>query len=359
MKRKDNTRTGRLLAATLEGSWRSSDFPPLTISETELDELTPLLCASGAAALAWRRISQTELKDSASAEVLHHAARLQSLQTAMHEEKVEKTFRLLENHSADALLAKGWAAANLYSDRDLRPSGDIDILVTRADFKRVQEILRRPEANDCWVDLHKDFDEFPERTVEELFARSRLVRLGETTIRMLGTEDLLALLCIHFLKHGAWRPLWLCDVAAAIESLPSDFDWEVCLGRSETRSQWIQCVIKLARQLLGAEPAHLPFSANPDGLPGWLVENVLRQWATPFAADQAPMNHPLPMAELVRRPSEWARGLGGRWPNPILATVSVGGSFNEFPRFPYQLANCVSRAGQFVIHGIKGSSDAD
>lgn len=347
------------MAATLAGSWRSSDFPPLTISEAELDELTPLLCASGGAALAWRRISQTELQASTSAEVLHHAARLQSLQTAMHEEKVEKTFRLLKAAAAEGLLAKGWAAANLYSDRDLRPSGDIDVLVRPGDFKRVRELLSRPEANDCWVDLHKGFDEFPDRSVEELFGRSRLLQIGETKIRTLGSEDLLALLSIHFLKHGAWRPLWLCDVAAAIESLPPGFDWEVCLGRNQIRSRWIQCVIALAKHLLGAEARNLPFSANPTSLPGWLIDNVLRQWATPFAANQAPMNHPLPMVDLIRRPSEWMKGLGGRWPNAILATVSVEGRFNEFPRFPYQLANCVTRAGRFVIHGFKGPSDAD
>lgn len=358
MRGKDNSRTGRLLAATLAGSWRSSDFPPLTISESELDELVPLLCASGAAALAWRRISQTDFQHSASADILHHAARLQSLQTAMHEEKVEKTFRLLKEDSADALLAKGWAAANLYSDRDLRPSGDIDVLVRPADFKRVRELLSRPEANDCWVDLHKSFDEFPDRSVDELFARSRLLQIGKTKIRTLGSEDLVALLSIHFLKHGGWRPLWLCDVATAIESLPPGFDWGVCLGRNPIRSRWVQCVITLAKHLLGAE-ANLPFSANPTSLPGWLIENVLRQWATPFAANQAPMNHPLPMVELIRRPSEWMKGLESRWPNAILATVSVQGSFNELPRFPYQLANCVSRAGRFVIHGVKGSSDAD
>jgi hypothetical protein len=101
----------------------------------------------------------------------------------------------------------------------------------------------------------------------------------------------------------------------------------------------------------------LPFAADPASLPAWLIENVLRQWATPFAANQAPMSHPLPMVELVRRPSEWMKGLGSRWPNAILATVSVEGSFNDFPRFPYQLANCVSRAGRFVIHRMKRSSD--
>ena len=88
-------------------------------------------------------------------------------------------------------------------------------------------------------------------------------------------------------------------------------------------------------------------------LPGWLVDSVLQQWATPFALRQAPMSHPVPMRDLLRHPANLLAGLGQRWPNPILATVSVDGSFNEFPRFPYQVANLMSRAGRFVINGFK------
>ncbi|HKO97103.1 MAG TPA: nucleotidyltransferase family protein [Pyrinomonadaceae bacterium] len=355
MKRKDNTRTGRLMSKALAGSWRQSAFPAFDLTLAELDELTPLLCSSGAAALAWNRISQTDLRDSASGEVLHHAARLQSLQTQMHEEKVEKVFRLLQAANIDVLLAKGWAASGLYSNRDLRPSGDIDLCVRPEDFKLTEEVLSRPEASDCWVDLHKGFYEFPERTPDELFARTDVVHLGKAEIRILGREDHLALLCIHFLKHGGWRPLWLCDISAAIESLPSNFDWNTCLGRNKTRARWIECAISLAQRLLEADSENLPVGVNPMNVPAWLVDNVLQQWATPFAMDQPPMSHPLPMAELLRRPSGLLEGLGKRWPNPILATVSVEGSFNEFPRFPYQLANCVSRAGRFLVHGLKGS----
>jgi hypothetical protein len=42
--------------------------------------------------------------------------------------------------------------------------------------------------------------------------------------------------------------------------------------------------------------------------------------------------------------------LGQRWPNPILATVSVNGQFNSFPRLPYQLGNCLVRGVSFFFH---------
>jgi hypothetical protein len=86
-------------------------------------------------------------------------------------------------------------------------------------------------------------------------------------------------------------------------------------------------------------------------VPEWLVDTVLKQWSNPFARYQAPMSHPVPMAEVWRRPSALMDGLRQRWPNPIIATISVHGRLNELPRLPYQLANCVARVVRFVVPG--------
>lgn len=353
MKSRDELRKGKLVATLLSGAWRSSAFQPLNLSAAELDEITPLLCASGAAALAWRRISNTDFDKTASAEVLHQAYRLHALQSAIHEQHIEKVFRLLHAASVDAVLAKGWAAAALYTNRDLRPSGDIDICVRPGHFQLAKEVLSSPEANNCWVDLHKSFSEIGDRTNDDIFARSKIVPLGGEEIRILGPEDHLALLCTHFLKHGAWRPLWLCDIGVAIESLPAGFDWSICLGRNKTRSSWIKSAIGLARRLLGAKTDKLPNALKEIELPAWLVENVLWQWVRPFPSHQAPMNHPLPMAHVLSHPTELMGGLRERWPNAIMATVSVDGRFNNFPRLPYQMANCIFRMGRFLIHGLR------
>jgi hypothetical protein len=352
MKFKNDLRKGRLVAAVLSGSWRGPEFSPLDITESDLNEVTPLLCSSGAAALGWRRVSKTPLRNSASAEVLHQSYRLQSLQVAIHEEKIGKVFRLLRQASVDAVLAKGWAAAGLYSARDLRPAGDIDICVRPEQFKLAEEILRGPEAQNCWVDLHRQFEEFKDRPIDEIFARSTLVYLNEQAIRTLGPEVHVALLCIHFLKHGEWRPWWLCDIAAALESLPVTFDWDVCLGRNKTRAGWIMCAIALAKQLLGAEAKTLRLEKEAMELPAWLINNVVRQWSNPFSINQAPMKHPVPIAHLLRHPRGLLEGLQQRWPNAIIATVSVDGKFNHFPRLPYQLANCISRVGRLFAHGL-------
>jgi len=349
MKSREAARKGSLVAEVLAGAWRASALPSLQISERELDEVTPLLYDSGTAALGWRRVCQTELRGSSSAEVLHQAYRLQSLQSEIHEQKIAKVFRLLRQAQVEAVLGKGWATAGMYAEKALRPYGDIDICVRPEQFKLAEEILSTPDADDCWVDLHKHFSEIDERAVAELFARSRTISLGEEQIRILGPEDQLALSCIHLLKHGAWRPLWLCDVGVAIESLPATFDWDLCLGRNNTRARWITSAIGLAKRLLRADTENLPAEIKTQ-LPGWLIENVIKQWANPFAIDQPPMSHPVPMSYLLRHPAGLLGGLRQRWPNPIIATISVNGEFNNLPRLPYQMANCLSRIGRLLLN---------
>ena len=137
---------GQLVAAVLAGSWRSSDYPQLEIAEAELDEITPLLSKSGAAALAWRRIRGTPLAGSAPAEVLLHTYRHQSLKSALHEQHVERIFGICRKAQIDALLVKGWAAAILYEQNDLRPAGDIDLFVRPEHFEKMRAAFMSTEA---------------------------------------------------------------------------------------------------------------------------------------------------------------------------------------------------------------------
>jgi hypothetical protein len=353
MKSKETRHKGALVAEILAGAWRSTEVPPLQMTEAELDAVTPLLYDSGTAALGWHRLKNTDLRSSASAEVLHQAYRLQSIQSEIHEQKIEKVFRLFRQAKIDGVLAKGWASAGMYSSRALRPYGDIDICVRAEHVRLAEEVLAAPDASDCWVDFHQHFSEVDDRTTEQLFARSRMVNLGQEEIRILGLEDQLALSCIHLLKHGAWRPLWLCDIGVAIESLPESFDWDICLGLSQTRANWIACAIGLARDLLRIDTRKLPSKLDWE-LPAWLIDNVLEQWKKPFAINQPPMSHPIPMTDLLRHPSGLLEGLRQRWPNPIIATISVNGEFNNLPRLPYQMANCLSRIGRLIFHGPNG-----
>ncbi len=54
------------------------------------------------------------------------------------------------------------------------------------------------------------------------------------------------------------------------------------------------------------------------------------------------------IAYSFRHPAHLLKALRLRWPNPIQATVRVGGPFNELPRLPFQLWECVLRTAHFL-----------
>jgi hypothetical protein len=195
------------------------------------------------------------------------------------------------------------------------------------------------------VDLHQGFARLDVCSLDALYARSQLVRLGEVDVRVLGPEDHLRILCVHLLRHGAWRPLWLCDIALALESRPASFDWDRCLGPNRRRADWVACTIGLAHHLLGVPVDDTPVAWRARHLPRWLVPTVLKQWDTPCSSDHAPRG---PFATTLRHPTRVPQALYLRWPNPIAATIDLKGPLNALPRWPFQLGVCLWRTVRFL-----------
>ena len=101
--------------------------------------------------------------------------------------------------------------------------------------------------------------------------------------------------------------------------------------------------VGLAHQLLGAGLDRIPTAERDRHLPRWLLPSVLRQWSKEeHYMDSGSIAHSF------RHPAQLLKGLRLRWPNPIQATVHVGGPFNELPRLPFQLLECVSRTAYFI-----------
>lgn len=344
---------GSLVAAALVGAWRREP-PAGAPSEDELRRVAPLLEGSGSGALAWWKLRRTPLRESDAAQRFRESYRLQTLRAAVREGELESLFALLGAAGVDALLVKGWAAGRAYPEQGLRPTGDIDLYVRPSHCAAAREVLRSPEGRRFWVDLHEGFGELSESKAEELYTRSRLLRVGGSRVRVPGEEDHLRLLCLHLLRHGAWRPLWLCDVAAAVESRGEGFDWGLLLGGSRRRANWVMSALGLAHGLLGARVEGTPAARAAERLPRWLVPAVLERWARPYATEQAPLRHRAPMRAYLRRPRGVLRDLRRRWPGPVEATVAAGGRFDSLPRWPFQLANCFTRAAHFLA----GTSDA-
>jgi putative nucleotidyltransferase-like protein len=347
---------GVLVAETLRKSWATPTSSEPELAQSQLDQVTPLLYGSGAAGLAWWRIRETDLRESASGEMLHQAFRLLALQGAIHENKIRKVFSVLRSVNVEPILIKGWAVARAYPQLALRPYGDIDVIVRRHDHQTASQAIER-DARDCFVDFHAGVPfELADRSIEDVFSRSQLVTCGEAQVRVLSPEDHFALLAIHLLKHGAWRPLWLCDLGVLLGSMPNDFNWDRCLGKDRQRTNWILAAAGLAQKLLGASIRDEQISEKAREVPGWLVHRVLKEWETPFANAQSPQRHHAPINSYLRRPRGLLKDLARRWPNPISATISVNGTFGSRRRLRYEVGNWALRAGRVFANTFRTSS---
>jgi Uncharacterised nucleotidyltransferase len=337
---------GRSLALVLRGAWRR--LPPRTeVLPDALAQAVPGLVKTGAAGLGWWKIRTTDARLYPAARPLQEAYRLQALQRALAIRHFEQVVQALQAAGVEPFLAKGWVSASHYPESGLRPPGDIDLYIRPEQFRAGQIALRSSDGLAWAVDLHAGCPDLGDRAFHELYRRSRILGIGNANVRVLGPEDHLRLLCLHFLRHGAWRPLWLCDIAAALETRPPDFEWDYFLGGSRKHAAWAACAIGLAQQLLDARMAEAPGSVRAQRLPRWLVPAVLRQWGSAYSRfTDSPR-----FLTYLRRPRGLWQALRQRWPNPIEATISVGGRFNAWPRFPFQIGDCLFRAARLFAPG--------
>ena len=266
-----------------------------------------------------------------------------TLQNARQERRIIQTIALLRSAGVEPLLVKGWAMARLYPERGLRPYGDIDLCVRQEQYAVAVAALAAPEAERGFVDLHKGLPQLHRPSLDDVYERSQLVPLSDVDVRILGPEDHLRYICIHMLQHGAHRALWLCDIAVVLESLTEDFDWEYLLRGERRPADWVASTVCLAHQLLGARLDGIPVAERTRHLPRWLLPSVLNQWSKE--------EHYMDIGSIAysfRHPAQLLKELRLRWPNPIQATVRVGGPFNELPRLPFQLWECVLRTAHFL-----------
>jgi hypothetical protein len=351
--------TARLIAAALTRAWHT-DPPPLDLTTDQLSRISPLLLQSGAAGLVWWRARLSTLKDTEPARDLHDAFRSQVLQSVLREQELSVVFKCMRQAGVEPILIKGWATSRLYPREGLRPQGDIDLIVPPDRISAAESVLNSPECQPYNVDLeHREFARLAAPALDDLYHRSRLVDLGDVQVRVLGPEDHLLFLCLHNLRHGAWRPLWLCDIATELEVRPDDFDWDLILRNRQERD-CVESAVGLAHLLIGARVDDTPIARKAETLPGWLIAAVLKQWENSNPMAHAPFNHLTPMASHIQNPVGMLRGLIARWPDPIQATISVGGPFNNLPRLPFQVFNCLKRAAGFLSEfGKRGVRIAD
>jgi hypothetical protein len=341
---------GRRIAGVLVGAWRHSP-PPLEMSEPALDEITLGLLRSKTGALAWWRVRNSSLRTSPAGARLRDAYQNHGLQTAMHAGNLARVVTRLRNAGVEPVLVKGPSIGRLYAERGLRPFADLDLCVRPDQHDAAAAALSDWVREFSAVDLHRGFRELEGQSWDELYERSQLVRFGAVDVRVLAAEDHLRLLCLHLLRHGAQMPLWLCDVAASVESRPPRFDWDLVLGAEPRRADWVACTIGLAHRLLGSAIDDTPVADRAARLPAWLIPSVLESWGRQCAADyQNPELSPDTWDLLKRAPDT----LRMYWPSPVAASVHLRQPFSNFPRLPIQVVDAIARLARFSLRRLRG-----
>jgi hypothetical protein len=328
---------GQLTSRALTGAWRIS-IPTSSLTSAEIVTITPLALSASTAALVWRGINAPDLPES---ENLKAAYRYNALNAALHEIEVTDIFDRMRSVGIEPILFKGWGLARLYPDAGFRPYGDLDLWIRPEELESATWALPTGDRVYC-VELHTSFYESYQRSFDELTIRSQLVRLNNVDIRLPCAEDHLRFICLHFLFHGGWRPLWLCDIALMIESRGADFDWDRCLSGKRKYADWVACVIGLAHQLLGADIGGTPVTKRARNLPRWLAPAILRQWGEgPGMSFTEQFSFSLKRE--LRRPLALPKRIKSHWRNPVQASVEMDAWLDDRWRMPLQAAAGLAR----------------
>ena len=330
-------RVGKGVAAWLAGAWRQHP-PPL--SEAPAD-VARILASTGAGGLAWWRLQRVPGDEGAWTD-LRRAYCFYAIEAVVRRRQIVEALGCLKGEGIEPILSKGWAIARLYPEPALRPYRDIDLYVRPAVYEQALATLGDTGLAHGPVELHRGVEDLSDRDFERLYERSRVASLDGVPVRLLAPEDELRHLCLHLLRHRISRPLWLCDVALTLETLPARFRWDWCLEGDARRADWVVCTLRLAHDLLGASLERADAApVRVRRLPSWLVPAVLDQWGTP------PQIIP-PLMTATLAPAGLPGALRRRWPTPIAATIHRSAAFDEFPRLPIQLACVIARAGRWV-----------
>ena len=241
----------------------------------------------------------------------------------------------------DVIPYKGLTLAEtIYGDVALRQAGDIDLLIRRQDFPAIRKAL-------CGIG-YSPHQQFAERhvnsylksgyecafdsaaganllelqwaiqprfyavdiEVDELFQRTQNLNLAGHSMKVLGLEDLLIVLCLHAAKHAWARLIWLCDIARTAQR--SDINWQIVASRAEKFgiTRILRVSLMLSELVLYAKISSLADTGLPkDVKAGELVREMASQVAAETRSDVESLGYFRLMLQLRERVSDRFRFL--------------------------------------------------
>ena len=194
--------------------------------------------------------------------------------------KLGKVLEILRHGNIPVIVLKGAHLAELvYGNIALRPMGDVDLLVHKADLLRVEATLLGINATpldyyrligkdnhhfgyvlqDCGLHVEVHWNFLPSMypfniDIDGQWERSRPAIIAGVEVSILCPEDLVLYLCLHASNHLfeiGLKPL--CDIFETIQHYGTEIDWKQVKLRCQ---QWgiekcVYLTLKLARDFLG------------------------------------------------------------------------------------------------------------
>ena len=311
----DTRDIGATIARVLAGAWRSNP-PPLDVSASDIGRAVPIAARTNAAALFWWRLRDRAQTDVPGLAAMRDSFRYNALHAELQQARLAALVRLLRAASIEPVLLKGWDLARLYPSVALRPYEDIDFIVRDDEAERARSVVAKGDTSGAIVDfVHEEISRYDSIAWDDVLERSDTIpcAFADAEIRVLSREDRLRAVAIHGLKHSFRNPLWLCDIAVAVEAAGDDFDWARCIGDVHPQAQWIGCALGLARDLLGCHvpPRAAPYVCAP---PRWLVSAVFAMWVR---SAQNGLDERWAIREFLASPASLGSIVARRWPDPV------------------------------------------
>ncbi len=191
--------------------------------------------------------------------------------------KLCQILELCQNHDIQVIPFKGSVlAVSAYKNLTLREFCDIDLLIEKADFPKVKELLlsqgyqARSELQQWGQDFTSQDDKihidihwqlapscFPYKlNFQQLWQRCQTVSILNQQVVNLSPEDSLLILCVQIVKDAHYRQEKLkqiCDIAELVHT--SALNWELLIQQSQNLGSERLLIfgLALARELLEVE----------------------------------------------------------------------------------------------------------